>query len=277
MSATARAYDGIARGMQTMRDRQHSPTIHLRHFNNWIKSVLIERFCPQPNATIFDLACGKGGDISKWKLKNPNEWLFADISFESLKRAYERYRMTSSPSRAIFLGGDCFACSVERWIPKELEWHIASCQFALHYAFKDEALARNAVANLCARLVPGGYVLLTVPNACRIVKLLREAPGARVENSLFFIERHFDLENIPMFGAEYVFYLVKSVDECAEYLVHPDVLESIFAENRCQLVETMDFHRYYHDMLNCFPKSKLLFSSLLARVGEANAGVTQEE
>jgi mRNA (guanine-N7-)-methyltransferase len=277
MSATARAYDELAIDLKSVSERQLYPTIHLRQFNNWLKSVLIDRFCPQPNATVCELACGKGGDIPKWKLKDPNEWLFGDISFESLKRAYEKYKSVKSPSRAFFLGGDIFACNIEQWIPRDLWWHIASCQFSLHYAFKDEGVARSAVTNLCARLIPGGYILITIPNACRIVKLLRQAPGPRISNSLFFLERNFDLDAIPIFGAEYVFYLVESVDRCAEYLVHPGVLESLFLENGCQLVETMEFHKYYHDALSYYPKAKFLFSDLLIRVGESNADMTQDE
>jgi mRNA (guanine-N7-)-methyltransferase len=125
------------------RERQHYPTIHLCQFNIWVKSVLIDRFCPQLNATVCDLGCGKGGDVPKWKLKDPNEWLFGDISFESLKRAYEKYKSMKSPSRAFFLGGDVFTCSIEQWIPKDIWWHITSCQFALHYTFKDEGTART--------------------------------------------------------------------------------------------------------------------------------------
>jgi hypothetical protein len=89
--------------------------------------------------------------------------------------------------------------------------------------------------------MPAGYILITIPNACRIVKLLRRAEGLLISNSPFFLERNFDLDAILVFGIEYIFFLVRSINRCAEYLVHPGVLE-----NDCQLVETMEFHIMTH-------------------------------
>ncbi|OHT10765.1 mRNA cap guanine-N7 methyltransferase 1 [Tritrichomonas foetus] len=276
----AQAYDGIARtaAKVSVEERQNSPTIHLRQFNNWIKSTLIDRFCPSPNATILDCACGKGGDIPKWKLKNPNEFVFGDISIDSLKVAYQKYQKVKTQCRATFIGGDTFSCNISSMIPKDTRFHISSCQFAFHYSFRDEVLARSAVTNLCERLLPGGYVILTIPNACRIVKLLREnSSSRRIGNSLYYIERNFDMDNIPMFGAEYIFNLIESVNNCAEYLVHPAVMVSLFQENKCELVETYPFHDYYHETLKYFPAMAKLFSDLLLRLGVENAEMTQDE
>ena len=153
----SRSYDGIARaqGGVSVKDRQNSLIIHLRQFNNWIKSVLIDRFCPSPNATVFDCACGKGGDIPKWKLKEPNEFVFGDISIDSLQYAYIKYQSVQSKCRSFFIGGDTFSCDLSKLIPNDIKFHISSCQFAFHYCFRTEQLARSAPCSLAQQAVKG--------------------------------------------------------------------------------------------------------------------------
>ena len=74
--------------------RQESPIIGLKAFNNWIKSVLITRFAHPVLARssivrsggarrgkVFDMGCGKGGDLSKWAKSRAAEVFFAGAGF----------------------------------------------------------------------------------------------------------------------------------------------------------------------------------------------------
>ena len=91
-----------------------SPILHLRSFNNWVKSILIRSFLP-PSATVLDLCCGKGGDLLKWKEGGIEYLVCADISSVSVEQCQERYtsrkmvnpRTGRSPFLAEFIVADC--------------------------------------------------------------------------------------------------------------------------------------------------------------------------
>lgn len=80
-----------------VKQRLDSPIIGLKHFNNWVKSVLITRFAhpalvssPSSNhefsgsdqrgrsnssGKVLDMGCGKGGDLSKWSKARIKEYI----------------------------------------------------------------------------------------------------------------------------------------------------------------------------------------------------------
>ena len=82
-------YTDNARPDVGVAQRQESPIIGLKSFNNWVKSVLITRFAhrplasspaPQPRGTrmrgrVLDMGCGKGGDLTKWAKANVAEYV----------------------------------------------------------------------------------------------------------------------------------------------------------------------------------------------------------
>lgn len=81
----------------------------LRSFNNWIKSVIIQKFGPSPEfllrqqnhhggtgvepLIVLDLGCGKGGDLLKWK-NSPHQvelYVGVDAAEVSISQARERH------------------------------------------------------------------------------------------------------------------------------------------------------------------------------------------
>ena len=258
-------------------NRKKLESSHLRDFNNWVKSALIEKYCPGPNANILDLACGKGGDIPKYKLKNPSQIVFADISEESLKKAYLKYHSISDSCLSVFISGDIFNYNISTFI-SGISFHLASCQFALHYAFLNLKRASTAINNLSNSLHPGGHIILTIPNALRIVKLFQETESDIIENKIFRIKRYFDIKSpIPAFGAAYSFYLEGAVPDLKEYLIHPEVLKKLFFKNNIKLIEMKSFHEYYEDCTKDTEKKRFFLDLLKKRPSFESIDITEEE
>ena len=83
--------------------RQESPIIGLKNFNNWVKSILISRFAhpallksthvqARAKGKVLDMGCGKGGDITKWSKAKIRELLAVGVCV-----AHRRLVFTAHP------------------------------------------------------------------------------------------------------------------------------------------------------------------------------------
>lgn len=52
-------------------------------------------------------------------------------------------------------------------------YDIISAQLSLHYMFDSEATVRSMLGNALENLLDGGYMLLTIPDSCSIVRKMR--------------------------------------------------------------------------------------------------------
>jgi mRNA (guanine-N7-)-methyltransferase len=105
--------------------RKESKIIRMRSFNNWVKSVLIQRYV-RPNQNVFDMGCGKGGDLNKWakarighlvaagKIQSKALFyllltLYVDIADVSLEQMQNRYKVLRDRTfTAEFYPMDCY-------------------------------------------------------------------------------------------------------------------------------------------------------------------------
>jgi mRNA (guanine-N7-)-methyltransferase len=79
-------------------------------------------------------------------------------------------RSRQEPFKADFLVADAGAeCLANNYEPRDREFDLASCQFALHYSFESEERAWRFLKNATERIRPGGYFIGTLPDACQIV------------------------------------------------------------------------------------------------------------
>lgn len=251
-TAVARHYSD-RKGL-TFDERRKSDILALRELNNWVKSELILA-CVRLNDFVLDLACGKGGDLPKWKEARVGAYCGVDVALRSVRSdARSRYNLGKHKFPAALFVADCFGADLPRaLLPAFGTFDVVSCQFALHYAFATEARARRAIANVAALLRPGGVFVGTTADADALVRKLRAARGARFGNDVYSVSfgaggKVFPSERGP-FGHAYSFTLSESVDGVEEYLVHQPTLVALAAGEGLTLRLWSNFHAFTHARL----------------------------
>ena len=269
-AGVAAHYNSISDRHRTLSDG--SDILHLRNLNNWIKSVLISKHLPKGRGkmghAVLDLACGKGGDMLKFKVGGCAMYVGIDIAAQSVRDAVERYNGANGrpgmPYAATFMAGDFCAVSVAEQLPPDLWFALASCQFALHYSFASESRARALLQNAAARLAIGGTFVATVPDADVLVRRLRAADALTFGNSLYRVEfagthasKGFPASASP-FGLAYRFTLKEAVDECEEYLVHLPTLRRLAAEQGLEMLYARNFTDFFAEECHVKAHAELL-------------------
>lgn len=195
--------------------RNDSPIIGLKNFNNWVKSVLFAQhahpvLARSPNSgpyfniqpakgqmsrggggrgagKVLDLGCGKGGDLTKWQKGRIREYVGLDIAAVSIDQARDRYNSLRLPKfTAAFAATDCYADSLDVSLPPAMRqavlppsgqpFDVVSMQFCMHYAFESEEKVRTMLSNVSKWLREGGIFVGTVPNGAQLLEHLSALP-----------------------------------------------------------------------------------------------------
>lgn len=194
----------------TLSQRSRSRTISLQRYHNFIKRhVLLERLRDIPHCTILDLACGKGGDLPKWKSIGAEIVVGTDLSHDNLENpmdgACQRYanmkeENTSNVPYVAFFQADSRQDVVEQlgqgpadkvalfkqlWyeMPSDAQtlptpqfslvsnrFHAVSLQFALHYFWESMASLRNLLSNVHNNLRTGGVFMGTCLDGAKVAE-----------------------------------------------------------------------------------------------------------
>jgi mRNA (guanine-N7-)-methyltransferase len=292
---------------QTLQERKRSDIFLLRELNNWVRRAAVSAgytlapdALPQVKAALIraytqrgdfvlvrsrtsrvgssaravtharaaqDLACGKGGDLPKWKEAGVGAYCGIDIALESVRSDGRlRYNVGQHAFPAALFVGDCWEAPLPVALHPFGPFDVASCQFALHYSFGSEARARRALQNVASLLRAGGVFLGTTADADVLVRKLRATHGLRFANELYAVE--FDAAHAAKafdaaapFGLEYRFTLADAVDDVAEYLVHRPTLERLASECGLELLVWQNFHDFVRHRLEVAPEDRQLWVS----------------
>jgi mRNA (guanine-N7-)-methyltransferase len=98
----------------TKGERESSEMFELKSFNNWIKAVLINKYCEIRNSDlqkiydlpstfnrnllhVLDIGSGHGQDLKKWSSNRVSYLVAVDISAESLAEYKQRWDKSHKP------------------------------------------------------------------------------------------------------------------------------------------------------------------------------------
>jgi len=235
-------------------DRNQSTVIKMLKFHNYIKGVLITNITDYYYSTkkkeisLLDIAVGRGGDLFKWKNAYITNVFGFDISSESIKEANERLLNNDFNKMNIKLlqgvpGSESINTEIYKFLlsVKQQKFDLVSCQFALHYFFKDQATLRQVLKLVSDSLYKGGYFFGTTVNGGTLMDYFEQLPGEDtvIKKNLFRIERFFSKNFRKKFGNKYSFTIYDStysgnyfnkMGTSTEYLVLFDELNKIAME-----------------------------------------------
>ncbi|AAS53346.1 AFL026Wp [Eremothecium gossypii ATCC 10895] len=240
-------------------NRNYSPIIKLRNFNNAIKYMLIDKYT-RPRDVVLELGCGKGGDLRKYGACEISQFIGIDISNESIREAQRRYlNMRDLDYQVILITGDCFGESlgvaVQPFPECRFPCDVVSTQFCLHYAFETEEKARRAILNVSKSLKVGGFFFGTIPDAefirYKLNKFSKEVERPSWGNSIYkvvFANNSYQLNDYEFetpYGNMYTYWLEDAIDNVPEYVIPFETLRNLCDEYGMELEMQKPFNKFF--------------------------------
>ena len=215
---------------QSRQERNESPLIKIRKFNNYIKSVTISDALDSTQggrevggARVLDLCGGSGGDLAKFSHANISHLTLVDISQTSVEEANRRYKEGEYRYYMESHVGNAFDFAWMKQIlhdgqeeSKQHSFDLINCQFALHYAFDNVSTITQVFQIFDWALKPGGKVVATFINASEVM--------ARLESSELWKTPHFCIQKQK---EGYLFSMGEAVVNVLEFPVYQGQVEEM--------------------------------------------------
>ena len=260
-----------------------------REFHNWIKSIIIYSYCSKEmnngkKKYIYDLGCGRGGDIMKFYHARVGDYVGTDPDYDalfgSIDSATVRYQTNISKfpdfTKAVYIQADNTVPlisdlqdkklqnmtpenkkMIDKIFTKSKKFDIFNLSFMIHYLFDSNDSLNNFVTTINDYLKIDGYLLCTVFDPSKITELLAgqntftswytDDDGQR--KKFFEIIKKFDgeLKNEPNQAIDvYMGWISQEGKYLTEYLVTPKLLIKTMDKAGCVLVDTDLFQNIYN-------------------------------
>ena len=264
----------------------------MRAFHNWVKSILIYTYC-QPfstngegtkksKATIFDIGCGRGGDIQKFYHARVGDYIGIDVDFEGLfattDSAVSRYNFMKSKfpdfGKMNFIQADGSLPlksevqskkfsnmtqenknNIDKFFNKN-KYDIITSMFAIHYLFDSEESIKNLITNINNHLKIGGYIIFALFDANEVLKLLNDTDKFTSyytddngeKTKLFEITKKFPDKFKDNEAGQSIDVYMKWISEkpLPENLITPKMMIKTMEKAGCRLIDSDNFSNLYN-------------------------------
>lgn len=196
-------------------DRTRSKMFHMAEFHNyWVKNRSLLQHFKGHATSLFDVACGVGGDLFKWFDNGFTTVVGVDISEAGIngkdgayQRLMEHHGIRIPDFKYVFVpldSGKIWHTQIEdikdeylktvarvMWgqdeksptqaikhlekIATQPTFNVVSCQFALHYFFESDAKLDAFITNVNSVLAPGGYFVGTCFDGDAVAQLFESS------------------------------------------------------------------------------------------------------
>jgi len=249
--------------------RKQSSIINLRTFHNWTKRELLNQTCStlisetdQP-ITLLDLSCGKGGDMNKWYDNKIMHVVGFDIDSASIDEGRSRYaqlinnlkrkNVKQLPVYEFYVMDLSDSNNLVK-IAKVLhnkKFNIVSCQFAIHYFFKNENSLMTFMTIVNTYINTPGFFIATTVDGLSVVEKLHNKSS--IGNSIYSIEKKYNEPILSPYGNTYLVGLGEESDtehyfankKSEEYIVDIEELKKVCEKMNLLYVGSIDFETWY--------------------------------
>ena len=290
----------------------------MRDFHNWIKSVIIYTYCQKfketkdsklARASVLDIGCGRGGDILKMYHPRVGYYVGFDPDYEGIYSATDgainRYKALKNKfpdfGKVVYLQADGGTLlnskeqaksisnmskdnleTIDKVFSKKNQFDMITSQFVIHYLFGTNLTINNLVQNIKNNLKVGGFVLLTIFDAEKIMNIIgkdnkytsyyTDDDGKKVK--FFEIVKKFDGDLKDKAGQAvdvHMSWISEEGKYLEEYLVSKKLMVETMKKAGCMLVDSETFSTvyemnrpYFEDVINYEenPKNKKFYEKV---------------
>ena len=212
--------------------------------------------------SLLDLAVGKGGDMQKWYDNGIMHVVGFDIDENSITEARNRFDQLLMnlkkrgvrvlPVYEYYVMDLSQKSNLEKIsnILKQRKFNIVSCQFAIHYFFRNKESLINLMTIVKDYSLKGAYWIGTTVNGDMVMDLLK---GKKmIGNNIYSIEKKYN-EVVNAYNNTYLVALGEKTDtehyfankKSEEYLVTIDELKIVCEKMGFLYVGVIDFEIWY--------------------------------